>query len=421
MIGKFSRVVIWFVLLNLPLICAFGQSDFTKDQLWINTDPVSGASSDYIIEKNGEKVFGRIHRSFDFSDYDEIEFEKDGKSRTYSPEQIKGFGLDNGRYFLSTKLPETNESEFVQVLFSGRYQLLERRNTFYVDNGREIIELKVVQRKNQNGNETFLKLYISTLKFLFTGRCGLELAPKIERTRLEEQDLIEVFIQFHECEKLAYKVHVDKIPLVKMSPIIGVGAGMVSLKSQGSLEGRAAALQSPYFFQITGGVQLHDFRKAPRLSLDLKAGFRMLSSTLLVSQSNESILVTGSQEFTQQTFLFPLTLNYTFLKRDALDFYLGLGGAFSFHSLKSDEGLIDFTNLNAQETLLTQGNLWEVKEKVFSPIFKVGSTIRVGSKNSMYTEILGEYNKSSYLGYLLNQTGEEYDSFSFSFNLGIKF
>ncbi|MBB6324656.1 hypothetical protein FHS59_000271 [Algoriphagus iocasae] len=421
MVGKYYRVALLSFLFILPNFLAFGQKDFTEKNLLENTPSKSGIPSDFILDSSGNKVFGRVIRSFDFSDYEVIEFEKDGKITTYAPDQIQGFGLDNGRFFLSKLLPDSDDFQFAQILFSGKYQLLERKNKFFVDSGLEIIELKIIPRENYTGKKKFVKLYISTLKFLMTGRCGLELAPKIERADLEEQDLIQIFIEFHECEDYPYVVHVDKIPLVKVSPTIGIGGGMVSPKALEAIEGRAVDIQSPYFVQAMIGGQLHDFRKAPRLSFDFKVGYRLMSSSWLVSQISGSYLYIGSQDIRQGSLLIPLSLNYTFYKKEAMDLYLGLGGGFVFSKLKNEEGLVDLTNLTIKETVLTYEDLVDVRPKLFSPAIKLGSNIYSGSNKSIYTEVLAEYAKAMYISYLPNYHGKEYNSFSVSLSLGIKF
>lgn len=421
---KILRLAAVFLLMGLPFFCAQAQSGFIEASIWSNVDPSTGLSSDFIIKPDGTKLFGEIQKAFDVKDYEQVIFESNDGVKTYLPADLKAFGLGNGRFFMSKILPESTELEFVEILFSGKLQLDYRKGAYYIDNGLEIIQLRSYYKDySVDGTERRrnVKLYIATLKILTSGKCGFDLIGLIERARLEGQDLIQILTQYHKCENLAYRVHVEKVPLVKISPTLGAGLGTVFISSYDNGQGRASRINRSIYIQSEVGIRFHDFRKSPRFSLDLRLGYSLLSSTWEISQNNLSSLITGTQDFKQTSVSVPISFNYSFFKKNDRDIYFGLKSAVIFNSIKAETGFIDFTYLGAKETYLSEMEILNVDKLLFMPGAKLGGNFPIGQKRIFYTELHTDYSKRAYMTSLPNYDDVGYNSVSVSINVGIQF
>ncbi|TXE02523.1 hypothetical protein [Algoriphagus aquimarinus] len=164
---KILRVVAVLFLIAMPFFYAQAQSGYVEESVWSNVNTASGQASDFIITNNGTKLFGVIQRNFDYTEYDKVIFEASNGGNTYLPAELKAFGLDNGQFFMSKRLPDSSELEFVQILFSGNLQLDYKKGKYYIDNGLEIQELRAYYEDITVDGEKrrrSIKLYISILK-----------------------------------------------------------------------------------------------------------------------------------------------------------------------------------------------------------------------------------------------------------------
>jgi hypothetical protein len=59
----------------------------------------------------------------------------DGETATYDPKDLKAFGLENSRFFITKSVPGEEGSRFVQILVSGALQLNFYNNRYFLDNG----------------------------------------------------------------------------------------------------------------------------------------------------------------------------------------------------------------------------------------------------------------------------------------------
>jgi len=103
----------------------------------------SAQAQDYVIFPSGEKLAGSVVRNFDYNNYSSLIFrDESGHRRKYSPEEISGFELESGRYFISKILPGKDSPEFVQRVFSGTLNLDHTNGKYYVETPSDTYELK---------------------------------------------------------------------------------------------------------------------------------------------------------------------------------------------------------------------------------------------------------------------------------------
>lgn len=396
------QLVIIFYILCLPCFYAQAQSGYIEEGIWSNVDPASGLTSDFIIDNSGKKIFGEIIRSYDHSDYDNLDFESGGNVKTYFPNDLEAFGLENGRFYLSRILSDSSnvDNEFVQILFSGKLQLFSRKENYYIYNGLETIRLNSFYQNISSpgmAKTRHVRMYVSNLKVLTAGKCGAGLTDMIERSRISEQDFIRILTQYHECEDLPYNLHIAKIPFVKFSPTLAFGIGTDLTSSPGITEEWNYSFSNSLSYKVSAGFRLHDFRRFPRSSFEVRATYISNSSIFNSSFELERNLITATEDFSEVKIMIPLSYNFSFFKSGSKDFYVGLIASPTFSFLESKSAIVDQNNLlHDYETSLVEGEFIEIKTQTLVPGVKVGGNLPISSKMDFFAEIQADYFNDNY-------------------------
>ncbi|SFT91064.1 hypothetical protein SAMN04489724_2744 [Algoriphagus locisalis] len=390
---KILRLAAVILFIGVPFFYAQAQSGFIEESVWSNIDPTTGNSSDFIITQDGSKIFGEIAHDYDYSDYEEVTFDIKGNVKTYFPSDLQAFGLENGRFFMCKRLPDSPILEFVQILFSGKLQLDFRKGKYYLDNGKQIQQLRVVKKTLSVGvmsNTRRIKVHSAILKNATLGKCQEELKYLIENADVKENDFIEILEKYHNCEGLPYKIHLDKIPVAKISFTFGLGTGMQFLHKNNPV-GRKSSLENPLFYQGFIGLRIHEFRTSPKISVDLRAEYQQSSTSWKIDESNASLIVTGSSTFDQKTLAFPVSLNYSVFKTEQVDIYFGAKAGLLFNKVESDEGTISVTYTHNNKTDISYAPIVDYSKLVLVPGVKIGANFSMGAEKKLFAEIQADY------------------------------
>lgn len=371
------RINVTLILLLAISLILFSQISFAQ-------------SGDYILSLDGTKVYGKIERKFDYDSYDIIRFSKPGeKSKTLSPKDISGFGFDNGWLYVVKKLTEEREAEFVQVLISGKLTLIRSRNIFYLDNGTEVVELVARYEQEEINGREFTELkkpYIGTLNMLMAGDCTNELYQDIFNSNYEEYDFISLLSKYHLCENLAYELHFKKEPFTRVSPLVSAGISSIVLTPAIITGNRKDAFETSIFpiFQI--GVKAHQFRKWPRLSMDVAIAYMNQDNTVISEYVSSEQYMTATETYTARAIMVPVTINYTWIRLGKVDSYIGLGVVSNYNKIESEFSIIDQTLNSNGITTLYEEPLTDIKRRFVSPLAKVGSVINLSKKIGLVAE-----------------------------------
>lgn len=371
------RINVTLILLQAISLILFSQFSFAQ-------------SGDYILSLDGTKVYGKIERKFDYDSYDIIRFSKPGeKSKTLSPKDISGFGFDNGWLYVVKKLTEEREAEFVQVLISGKLTLIRSRNIFYIDNGTEVMELVARYEKEEINGREFTELkrpYIGTLNMLMAGDCTNELYQDIFNSNYEEYDFISLLSKYHLCENLAYELHFKKEPFTRVSPVFSAGISSIVLTPAIITGNRKDAFETSIFpiFQI--GVKAHQFRKWPRLSMDVAIAYMNQDNTVISEYVSTEQYMTATETYTARAIMVPVTINYTWIRLGKVDSYIGLGVVSNYNKIESEFSIIDQTLNSNGITTLYEEPLTDIKRRFVSPLAKVGSVINLSKTIGLVAE-----------------------------------
>ncbi|WBL41848.1 hypothetical protein PBT90_13910 [Algoriphagus halophytocola] len=417
-------MAIVLILTSLPFFQAQAQSGYIEENIWSSLDPGRGIASDFVIFPNGTKVFGQIQRNYDVTDYSEVVFVSQGNTQVFGPKDLYGFGIENGRFFLSKTLSEESGREFVQVIFSGKLQLDYKNGNYYIDNGIEIQKLRAFYQITPGAGtskQRRIKLYISTLKVLTAGECGFQLIDLIEKSRLEEQDLIRILTQFHECEQLPYKLHVEKIPFVKFSPTVAFGVGADFLQSHSRSEKYKGAFSSILGYRVSAGIKLHDFRRSPKSSFEIRAGYVTRPVDFETSFSYSVNDITASAQFEEKSIVIPVSYSYSFLKRGGMDYYLGLVGGVWMSKLDNNKGFVDDAyNGGMEGVLIMESQLFSTTDLKIVPGIKLGASIPISHSFDLFAEVEAQYLRDFYTVSIPNLPQYYYNRTYVSFQIGLE-
>jgi hypothetical protein len=250
----------------------------------------------------------------------------------------------------------------------------------------------------------------------------MDLTDLIENSKIDEQDFIQILTLYHECEELPYKLHVEKIPFVKVSPTIALGIGTDFSKGSTLPANRNYSFSNSVNYRAFAGVRLHDFRRFPRSSFDLRVGY-LSRSTIFESSYLQSVeVITASQEFTERSVVIPINFNYSILKRMDTEIYLGLVAAVWINSQKDDLAIIDLTNsMNKNEITLIEGAFLSVSKNSFVPGIKLGGNLPISSKKRLFAEIQADYLKEYYTVGIVNLPRFSINRTHVSLQVGLEF
>ncbi len=356
---------------------------------------------DFVILPSGEQMVGTISRSFDFSHYNSIEFiSLTGQKYNFSPEDINGFQLDNGRQFSSLLDPISSKKLFFQRLVNGRLSLLSHEKLFYIHNGEELIRLEKADKKalSQKRVTTVVdrKPYIAILNILTSENCGFKLRDQIEATTYHEQSFIEIIKSYHECEGNPHEVVIEQIPAKKISPYIMVGLAtldpVVNNLTNNKIDGFESAI-SPLFVVGLKGFQ---FRHRTRAGFDAGLGFTQQLITINSVLEGRRNFVTGTEKIKARTFFAPLFFNYSIIKSPMTETYIGLGGMVSYSFHKSDFAILDISPPFSSTIQLVEQSYVKRQNFMISPSIKLGTHFKHNNSIGFLLELQTGYSPQNY-------------------------
>lgn len=417
--GKSTVAVLLLFLVSIP-----GLPQVFKNQNdWILADSNRDINQDFIITSTGQQVFGKVVRNYNYADFEEIVFLKDGVETRYLPTQIQGFGLDNGQLFLSKPLPGGSEPVFLQLLVSGTVRLGEYKGAYFIDNGKDYEKLEpFISEFDKKGAayRKYIRPFRGTLKRFLVGHCGVSLFTEIDRIPYNDQALINLLKTYFLCLDESYKVHIENVPFILISPLAGIGLSQHSLVKPIKEDVRADRLNSPFGFTGFIGVRAHDARRAPRLSTDLRLVVSVFQTELLSSFGGSQVIRTGSEELSEFSISVPFALNYSLLKRVNSEIYFGGFWGLWKASLKQNNGKVDERIIDRNEVFLYESPIMLYQGTNFYSGGRLGGSKVINDKLKLFAE-LEVATQPEYYKFSLLQNDAYYNRIRMGFHLGIEF
>lgn len=383
-------------------------------------------STDYIISLEGTKSFGTITRSFDFNQANSITFvDFQGKPQNFFPKDLKAFGLSNGRTFESRTLPESDDGKlvFVQIILRGRVNLLSYNSRFFIENEKEILELTNISTPRQVGGYVVMtrrKRYTGILNYMLFGPCGMELQDKIAKTSFTEGGFIDIIMAYHHCGQYPYELLVEEIPILRASLVGAAGISMFQtypIPVPGKIQHVTDSNLVPF---ISLGLKMDQWRRMPRIAVDLGVGFSKVDNALHVAMDTHNHLYTATQEYSTTTIMTPVFVDYILFRSANNEYYLGAGANFRFNATNTTMNIVDFRTKNEPVVVeLSERPVYSNSAIQFSPALKLGTHFRYKRKWGIISEVQVEYTDNGY-GITLGSGQVTYNQLITSFMLGFR-
>jgi len=380
------------------------------------------AAQDYLMIRPGERIKGKVIRNFEYNIYKTLKFQTDdGKVMVYRPEEIHGFELESGRLFLTQIIPGRKDPVLVQRIFAGKVNLNHYAGRYFIENEGEMQVLEIKWKRTKvNGREVMAKQrpYLSIIQYHLSGQCSISLIPNIEKLEISEKRLIEVLIRYHECEGIEYTVHVENVPLLKLSPVLLVGQSMVNMIPNTKSAGRVDALETAIIPNLQVMLRLHSFKRAPKPFFEIGYGIRRESNVAYAELVRESVRITGREEFSSTGWYLPVSLNYMFYHSKIMDGYIGAGVTIWKTSIKSHTSMIDLNN--PPNTFLYEESFYGRNIQQTVPSLKLGTNVLAGTRLRIVGELKTEYFTDHHnMNLLYNRAS--YHQLMTSFSLGLQY
>src|SRR5690606_31273526 len=175
-------------------------------------------------------------------------------------------------------------------------------------------------------------------------------------------------------------------------------------------------------YKAFAAFRLHDFRRFPKSSLDLRLGYLSRTTVFESSYSANVGVITASQEFTERSILLPISYSYSFIKRRETEIYFGLVGAVWFNSMKVDLSIIDHNYfLNDDEVALIESAFLSAPKYAIVPGIKVGGNLPIRNKMRLFAEIQADYLTDYYSVGVVNLPSFSINRTQVSFQVGLEF
>jgi len=308
-------------------------------------------------------------------------------------------------------------------LVSGPIELSTFKESYYLDNGVKYEKLEAYYYKvtiMEREARRYFKGYIATLKSFLEGSCGVELYPTVESMPYNEKDMIGIMVSYFECLGSPYKVHVEKVPFLRFSPTIGLGMSHFSIKPTLQSPERRDQFVNNIGFQGMIGVRFHEFRRLPRFSLDLRLGYSSFETDLLAGLNGTQAKWTGSEKIKETAIYAPISFNYSVIKNQQKEIYVGLTGGIWKRKVSQSQGIVDERKLAAGEVILHEEPLASWTGGMFIPGIKVGSNFSITQNQRIFLELEGN-SQYEYYRFDLLQNEAEYSRTRISILVGFEF
>ncbi len=348
---------------------------------------------------------------------------EDGSQKAFTPADISSFVFPDGRKFISTKIRGSQELIFMQLPFEGEVSLGYYGNIFHLLVKYEAIPLTVDSRADfaSESRQLKRKTYLGVLHFGLGG-CKEEVNAQINETNLSYPALEKLLIAYHECKGIPYQVHGNDQKSLK----VGFSAAIGYSQIQPNLD-EVRYLTQPAGARIEVLVNFVSQKFTPRLRTETGFAFTQFDQLWGIGMRN---LPPGKQQDRYEEVAqiraidIPFLVNYSLIKSNNHDLYLGLGFKFTVHQKELISEISQFE-------LRQESPPYDLATRPKDPIFinmdnrpgglvKLGYSIKV-SGLALFTEIQADRIAKAGFLQLTNQGLAVYSYNSFTGKIGVRF
>lgn len=176
----------------------------------INLAKAQNNYEDGFILLSGDTLKGKVKVRSSSKNFHECLFlSPEGASKSYAPDEIKGFGYTNGKYYLSGLV----NNEFLEVIVQGHLKLLLGSEGFYLQEGNDLTYLDNPKNSESTSGKNRWK---GVLSYMVSSCNSSALSESIEAARYNERSISEIIVEYHKCSNQSYLIPKGQDPWVKV-------------------------------------------------------------------------------------------------------------------------------------------------------------------------------------------------------------
>lgn len=285
----------------------------------------------YIITLQHDTIVGQIAYKDNPANYKSCRFRKEGKTVTYYPEDIQGFGFKKDKLFTSS----IEKGLFVQVLVMGELSLYRHKSVYYLKKSdKEVYKLEV-----KNVNEVVDGIAVTrtnnkwrnTVSYLI-GDCILNSSLMLEKVPLKEKSLTQIVVRYNECKNAKYTLYKEQKPWTVFES--GMTVGLIRSTINISTRNNSFPYLNKNYHSVDptiGLVTTFSFpRASERLAFQSEFLFTHSAYSSLVERKQGNVTEFYDSFIDLTTLSIPVSLRYTLIDSKYSLFVQG-GGSYDFH------------------------------------------------------------------------------------------
>lgn len=340
----------------------------------------------------------------------------------FTPNDIDGFILENGKKYLSLPNRNSGEKSFYQIPIEGEVSLGYLDSHFYLIIDGTAVPLTLDSRST-GGNElrkNLRKTYLGVLH-VGLGGCNPALDEQINETNLSYPSLEKLMISYFECKGLSYQLHGKEEKFVKVGMSVSGGVDRINSKLGGKMLTTAPL---GWRAEVLASVEMEKF--SPRIRAEFGLAYLEFEDRW---RHGPPLSPGGERFFYEEVFKMsliqiPAMFNYKLINLPAQEFYFGVGPKFNWvkKTTLSEISQYEFMQESPPHSISTRDRdpLYMVTNSRVGFMGKIGYAVK-GKKLSPFLEI--QYEVVSKLGFLTFFSREvyEYNFTSIGAKLGLRF
>jgi hypothetical protein len=319
----------------------------------------------FIVNNLGVTIKGFVNYKENSSVFLVCEFKvtKNSKTIKYLSKDIKAFGYENDKYFISK--PFDKENKFFEILVEGKATLYKHLNDYYLELDNVFKLLENNSRKYKRDSNKYLGILI-----VFFKNCQ-NIKEEIPKIKYTEKSLTKIVSKFNICVGSSNKVYRKKRKRFKANFGIATGINYARLNYNNSGV-KVHNIEGPfnldfYFIDKTSfspSILLGAFAElsSPRLSLELSlyTGLFYLNYNYIENKITNNKIYEVSSKINQLKI--PLGIRYSFPKKIITPFitlgansYLNLNSETNWTSELNENNSVYITNRDFKTNSISFG------------------------------------------------------------------
>lgn len=348
----------------------------------------------YVIRLNGDTLAGLIQnqdtRSYSLQCY--FKAEPQSKSQTFTPAELKGYRLGDGRYFVSRAVTISGHKRvcFLEFLVKGKlniYHLQTDSSRYYAEKDSNLYELKDSEVKLSNDNATYIKRKKEYIGLLSSLMADGNMNDEIVQTDLRGKTLIRLACDYHDrvctSEKCVIYERKSTPLLLRKAIVLGASLNQLNFGQEIVVDGFKITPLAGLRFELEHAIEWSE-----KISISLDCYLQYVNKCTLKSESDvpfKEVKYNGKSYYLYKISVpnqvidrldvdmkalmirLPLAFNY-YLNQTDWRPYFGLGAVGNFVVSQNKQLVIEpiYTEMGGQSI----------------PFFQLGYTGRVGLKHT---------------------------------------